>query len=119
MSDWYEEIKVLGKYVEPKKEDPKPVVEKKEEKKEEKKPAKTNVTINTKPGKLEDGQEVNIKDAKLYSSSTTDKVAGKKSGKFYIWSSVKRNGRVRICKDKKDLGNVSKVVGWVAADDIK
>ena len=124
ISEWYENIDVLGKYEEPKKEEPKPVVEKKveekkaEPKKEEK--AKSNVTTVTKNnGKLEDGQEINIKDAKLYSSSTAAKSSGTKTGKFYVWSSVKRNSRIRICKSTKDLGNVTKVVGWISVSDIK
>lgn len=68
--------------------------------------------------KFNDGDKVTLKVVDIFSSSTTDKVANKKSGTFYIWSNVKRNGRIRITTKKEYVKENGKVTGWVNVDDL-
>ena len=68
---------------------------------------------------LKEGKEIVLKDCPLYSSSASNKVVRKISGKYYIWSAKKILGRVRITNDPKNIGVASKVTGWIKVEDIK
>lgn len=93
-----------------------------EAKPEEKEPVKESVnkptTSTNKAVKLEDGMKIELKNAPLYSSSTTDKVAAHKSGTFYIWNKSKRNGRVRITTKTSYVKELGKITGWINVSDI-
>ncbi len=72
-----------------------------------------NSNNNTTKKSYNDGDQIILNDTDIYASSTTSKVASTKSGKFYIWSKVKRNGRVRITTKPEYVKEVGKVTGWI------
>ena len=63
-------------------------------------------------------QEVSLKAVPLYGTSKTSKIAGKISGRFYIWNASVINGRVRITNRKENCGVVTQVTGWIKAEDL-
>ena len=65
------------------------------------------------------GQKIKLNKAPLYSSSTSTKVVSYKTGTYYIWSGKKYGERIRICASSSNLGNVSKVIGWINIKDIQ
>lgn len=70
-------------------------------------------TNNTDKRSYNDGDEVILNNTDIYASSTTSNVSSTKSGKFYIWSKIKRNGRVRITTKPEYVKEVGKVTGWI------
>ena len=68
---------------------------------------------------LKEGEEVTLNDCPLYSSSASNKVVKKISGKYYIWSAKKILNRIRITTSEKNVGVASKITGWICIDDIK
>lgn len=75
-------------------------------------------TASTPTKKFKDGDKVTLKSTSIYASSTTEKVANTKSGTYYIWSNVKRNGRIRITTKKEYVKENGKVTGWVNVSDL-
>lgn len=71
-----------------------------------------------KSNKLETGQIIELNDAPLYASSTTSKIAATKSGKFYVWNSIKRSGRIRITTKPEYVEDTEFVTGWINVSDI-
>ena len=103
VSHWYEDIDISkSKYTPSKVEVKNPETIKKDD------------NANT----LKTGQEITLKDINLYVNSTTAKVASKKTGTFYIWSDIEKNGRIRITNKKDKVGNVAYVTGWVNKNDL-
>ena len=74
--------------------------------------------VSTPAKKFKDGDKVTLKFTNIYASSTTEKVANTKSGTYYIWSNVKRNGRIRITTKKEYVKENGKVTGWVNVSDL-
>ena len=71
-----------------------------------------------KPTTYKKGQAVELKKAALYASSTTNIVANRVSGTYYLWDGKKLNGRFRITNLKSRVGVAGQVTGWVDAGDL-
>ena len=71
-----------------------------------------------KPATYKKGQAVELEKAALYASSTTNIVANRVSGTYYLWDGKKLNGRFRITNLKSRVGVAGQVTGWVDAGDL-
>lgn len=70
-------------------------------------------------GGVTTGKLIQLSKAPLYASSTTTKVASRKTGKYYIWDNYVANGRVRITNSASNVGKSGQVTGWINVSDIK
>ena len=53
-----------------------------------------------------------------YTSESAKESYGKKSGTFYLWDDVVKNGRIRITNKPERVGVAGQVTCWVAIADI-
>ena len=81
--------------------------------------AKYNKNKKKETIKFNDGQEITLENTDLFSSSISSKVVSKKTGTYYIWSSAKKNDRIRITNDPANVRDATKVTGWIRISDIK
>ena len=65
------------------------------------------------------GQTVKLSKCSLYASATATKKAATKSGTYYIWNTSVKNGRIRITNNKKLVGKIGGVTGWILVSAIK
>lgn len=79
-------------------------------------PAKTSITPKTTIYKA--GTKYYLNRAALYVSSSSSKVAAYHTGNVYICDSQVINGRIRVVDDASEIGNINKVIGWVAISSI-
>lgn len=68
---------------------------------------------------LSAGTKLNLKNVSLYSSSSTAKVASKKSGTYYVWNEDVMNNRIRITNSTNNVGKAGQVTGWISYSDAK
>ena len=73
-------------------------------------------TTNT---KYTAGQKVELNNAPLYASSTTTKVAGYKTGLYYLWDANITNGRIRITNKTSNVGKTNAITGWINTSSIR
>lgn len=64
------------------------------------------------------GQEVDLKGVKIYARYGSDVPTTTKTGKYYIWSSAEKNGRVRITNTATDAGVPGQIIGWAKIAEI-
>lgn len=79
-------------------------------------------TTNTNTGATSSykaGQAITLSGTSLYSSSTTSKASGTRSGTYYVWSTDMINKRIRITNSASNAGKTGQVTGWVNVADIK
>lgn len=72
--------------------------------------------------KLKAHTRIILNNAPLYASSTTSKVAAKKTGVYYIYDGIEMNGRYRITNSDSNVGRTpiaQSVTGYVNKKDIK
>lgn len=72
--------------------------------------------------KLKAHTRIVLNNAPLYASSTTSKVAAKKTGTYYIYDGIEMNGRYRITNSDSNVGRTpiaQSVTGYVNKKDIK
>lgn len=72
--------------------------------------------------KLKAHTRIVLNNAPLYASSTTSKVAAKKTGVYYIYDGIEMNGRYRITNSDSNVGRTpiaQSVTGYVNKKDIK
>lgn len=67
---------------------------------------------------LTPGKAVTLNNTAIFVSSTTTRVAARKTGTYYLWDAEIINGRIRITNTKSNVGNVSQITGWINADNI-
>lgn len=61
---------------------------------------------------------VQLKKAKLYVSSTAAEHSGTVTGSYWLWSTERVNGRIRITNSKNNVGKEGQVTGWIDTADI-
>lgn len=64
------------------------------------------------------GTKVTLKNVALYASSTSNKIANKITGTYYLWDNKIKNGRIRITNSKKNVGKSGEVTGWIKKSEI-
>lgn len=74
-------------------------------------PAVSDVTIKA-------GQKVVLKSTKCYSSETALNSYGCRSGNYYLWDCVPKNGRIRVTNSQSKVGIPGQVSFWVKMSDI-
>lgn len=82
------------------------------------KPAETTKPATT---TLTTGAVLNLKDTRLYGSSTASNPAAKKTGTFYVYNNEVVNGRIRITNSASNVGRTPSgtyVTGWVNVSDL-
>lgn len=81
-----------------------------------KKPASNPAPKKAAPKKavqIKAGTELNLRNAPYYATSDSGTSVGRKSGKYYIWSAEKVNGRYRFTNSKSRVGKAGQVTGWI------
>lgn len=73
----------------------------------------------TTSSKYKAGEKITLKDAPLYTNSTTTKVSSKKTGTFYLWDDELVNGRIRITNKTSNVGKVGQITGWIKTSSIR
>lgn len=68
--------------------------------------------------KFSDGDEIILNEAFVYRNSNILSPEDIKSGIYYIWSSNKRNDRIRITDKKENVKKENKSLGWINISDI-
>ena len=74
---------------------------------------KSSERAETVENPLSVGAAVKLFACPLYASSTAKIAAGKKTGTFYVWSEIRRNGRIRITNSRANVGKAGQVTGWI------
>lgn len=67
------------------------------------------------------GQKVELKNAPLYATATTNKVAARKTGTFYLYDGKNMSGRYRVTNTASRVGKTpvgQSVTGYVNAEDL-
>lgn len=64
------------------------------------------------------GTQVKLSNTPLYASATTNKVASRKTGTFYVWGGDVTNGRIRITNTKANIGKAGCITGWIDTNNI-
>ena len=59
-----------------------------------------------------------FKNTSCYSSESTKTAYGVKTGTFYLWDNVVRNGRIRITNAVSRVGVAGQVTCWINIDDV-
>lgn len=90
-------------------------IDAKETAKVEDKPQNTT-TISS---NLKAGQPVVLSNTALYNTATTDSVASRRSGTYYLWSTQVIENRIRITNTLDRVGVKGQVTGWLNVADIK
>lgn len=76
----------------------------------------TNVTEST-TAVVKTGAKISLNNTKCYSSETVKDPYGTKSGLFYLWDNVIKNGRIRITNSAARVGVVTQVTCWIKVGD--
>ena len=66
-----------------------------------------------------EGQEVKLKNVKVYARFCSSKTQDIKTGTFYIWDSAIVNRRVRITNNKNKTRVPGHITGWIDIEDLK
>ena len=69
-------------------------------------------------GSVVAGKAVILKNTSCYSSESTKTAYGVKTGTFYLWDNVVRNGRIRITNAVSRVGVAGQVTCWINVDDV-
>ena len=64
------------------------------------------------------GKKVALNNTPCYSSETAKEAYGTKTGSFYLWDNVMRNGRIRITNAVSRVGVAGQVTCWINIDDV-
>ena len=64
------------------------------------------------------GKKVALNNTPCYSSESTKTAYGVKTGTFYLWDNVVRNGRIRITNAVSRVGVAGQVTCWINIDDV-
>ena len=64
------------------------------------------------------GKKVALNNTPCYSSETAKEAYGTKTGSFYLWDNVVRNGRIRITNKPERVGVAGQVTCWINIDDV-
>ena len=64
------------------------------------------------------GKKVALNNTPCYSSETAKEAYGTKTGTFYLWDNVVRNGRIRITNAVSRVGVAGQVTCWINIDDV-
>ena len=64
------------------------------------------------------GKKITLKNAKSYTSESAQSHYGMKSGTFYLWDDVVKNGRIRITNAASRVGVKGQVTCWISVADI-
>ena len=64
------------------------------------------------------GKKVVLNNTPCYSSETAKEAYGTKTGSFYLWDNVVRNGRIRITNKPERVGVAGQVTCWINIDDV-
>lgn len=62
---------------------------------------------------LKAGEALQLTNEPLYASSTREKPSNHVTGTYYLTDGKLIKGRVRICSNIKDVGQIAKVTGWI------
>lgn len=62
---------------------------------------------------LRPGEPLELKNEPLYASSSREKPSNHVTGRYYLTDGKLIRGRVRICSKPADVGNISRVTGWI------
>lgn len=65
------------------------------------------------------GQKIFLKNAPSYNSETTSIVGKERTGIFYLWDNVVKNGRIRITNLPSRVGVKGQVTCWIDVDSIE
>lgn len=86
----------------------------------------TSLTTGTKPtstikadGAIYAGKEVNLNNATWYTSESAVAHIGKRSGKYYLWDAIVKNGRIRITNKPERVGVPGQVTCWIPVELVK
>lgn len=89
-------------------------------------PAKYSKPVVTKPAEVKPaetkvvaGAKVTLNNTPCYTSETTKTSYGTKSGTFYYWDNVVKNGRIRITNRADRVGVKGQVTCWIVVKDIE
>ena len=63
------------------------------------------------------GKKITLNNTPCYSSETAKEAYGTKTGSFYLWDNVVRNGRIRITNKPERVGVVGQVTCWINIAD--
>ena len=64
------------------------------------------------------GKKVALNNTPCYSSETAKEAYGTKTGSFYLWDNVVRNGRIRITNKPERVGVAGQVTCWINIADV-
>lgn len=64
------------------------------------------------------GKKITLNNTPCYSSETAKEAYGTKTGSFYLWDNVMRNGRIRITNKPERVGVAGQVTCWINIDDV-
>lgn len=64
------------------------------------------------------GKKITLNNTPCYSSETAKEAYGTKTGSFYLWDNVVRNGRIRITNAVSRVGVAGQVTCWINIDDV-
>ena len=81
-----------------------------------------NTTSTKKATTITAGKKLNLKNVKLYASSSATTYSNTINGTYYIYSSIVTNSRVRITNSAGNVGKTpvaNYVTGWISKSDIK
>lgn len=65
------------------------------------------------------GKKITLKNVKGYTSETAKTHYGTKTGTFYLWDAVVKNGRIRITNAESRVGVQGQVTCWINVTDIE
>lgn len=65
------------------------------------------------------GKELKLSGCRIFANAKTAKVAGTKTGTFYVWNATPVEGRIRITNSKLNVGKAGRVTGWINISDIE
>lgn len=64
------------------------------------------------------GKKITLNNTPCYSSETAKEAYGTKTGSFYLWDNVVRNGRIRITNSLSRVGVAGQVTCWINIADV-
>lgn len=68
--------------------------------------------------KVAAGTKITLSNTNCYTSETSATPYGKKSGTYYLWNNIIKNGRIRITNSKERVGVAGQVTCWINVQDI-
>ena len=69
-------------------------------------------------GSITAGKKVTLNNTKCYSSESAKEPYGTKSGTYYLWDAVVKNGRIRITNSLSRVGVAGQVTCWINISDV-